>query len=158
MKNGISTIEKQLEENGRWLFQTVGDSMEPLLRSRESTVQIMAGNTDLQPYDVVLFKRPSGKYVLHRIRRIRGDLLYICGDNRVGLEKVPRKWVLGKMTGYFPSQGPVFIRCSDPDYQKYIKSLPGKYRKLWIQRLPDRIRRKIRSLFQNTAIDRTEKQ
>ena len=139
-----TTIEEQLQKNGLWLFQTVGDSMEPILHNRESTVQITAGNKDLRKYDVVLYKRPAGTYVLHRIRRIRGNMLYICGDNRVGLEKVPREWVLGKMTGYYPDTGTNFIDCTDPEYQGYVKKLPLRYAKLWIRLLPGRILRKIR--------------
>ena len=125
----------------------VGGSMEPLLHNRKSTVLIAAGNTDLQKYDVVLFHRPGGAYVLHRIRRIRGTILLVCGDNRVGLEKVPREWVLGKMTGYYPDEGPAFITCSDPEYQAYLKSLTRRYCGLWIRLLPKRIKRKAQRLF-----------
>ena len=138
------TIEDQLAKEGSWLFQTVGDSMEPLLHNRESTVQIASGNQDLRRYDVVLYKRPAGTYVLHRIRRIRGDRLYICGDNRVGLEKIPREWVLGKMTGYYPGAGEKYIECSDPEYRDYIKALPRSSLKLWFRLLPGRVLRKIR--------------
>ena len=142
--NHTTTIEEQLAKEGTWLFQTVGDSMEPLLHNRESTVRIAAGNEYLCRLDVVLFKRPSGEYVLHRIRRIRGDLLRICGDNRVGLEKVPREWVLGKMTGYYPDQGQRFVDCEDEEYKQYVKTLPFRYAKLWIRLFPKRIMRKIR--------------
>ena len=143
MSRANSTIEKQLREKGTWLFQTVGDSMEPLLHNRESTVQITAGNADLQRFDVVLYKRPSGAYVLHRIRRIRGDRLWICGDNRVGLEKVPRAWVLGKMTGFYPGLGPEFVDCKDENHRSYVRSLPKRYAALWIRLLPGRIHRNI---------------
>ena len=144
MNLGKTTIEEQLAKEGTWLFQTVGDSMEPLLHNRESTVKIIAGNQNLQRYDVVLYKRPTEAYVLYRIRRIRGDRLYICGDNRVGVEKVPREWVLGKMKGYYPDTGTKFIDCADPEYHEYLKTLPLRYTKLWIWLLPERILRKIR--------------
>ncbi len=143
----LSTIEEQLEENSLWLFQTVGDSMEPLLHNRESTVQIVAGNRDLQRYDVVLFRRPDGTYVLHRIRRIHRDYLYVCGDNCVGLEQISRSWVLGKMNGFFPSIEPAFVDCNDLEYQEYLKTLRYRYLKLFVQKMPERIRRKIK-LFQ----------
>ena len=145
--NQTRTIEEQLEKEGSWLFQTVGDSMEPMLHNRESTVQIAIGNEKLRRYDVVLYKRPAGTYVLHRIRWIRGDYLYICGDNRIGFERVPREWVLGKMTGYYPGQGPEFVDLEDPAYQKYIKSLPRRYAILWFRMLPDRILKKIRKII-----------
>ena len=117
--------------------------MEPLLHSRESTVLITAGDKDLRQFDVVLYKRPGGDYVLHRIRRIRGDKLWICGDNMAGLEKVPRVWVLGKMTGYYPDRGSRFVDCKDKEYLKYVKALPLRSAAVWIRLLPGRIRRKL---------------
>ena len=36
------TIEEELARNGHSFFQTVGDSMEPLLHNRKSTVIIQA--------------------------------------------------------------------------------------------------------------------
>lgn len=144
MSQAKTTIEEQLQKNGTWLFQTVGDSMEPLLHNRESTVQLTAGNEGLRKYDVVLYKRPNGIYVLHRIRRIRGNRLRICGDNRVGLEKVPREWVLGRMTGFYPGEGPEYTDCKDPAYRQYVKTLPFRYVTLWIKKLPERILRKLR--------------
>ncbi len=143
MKQNRTTIEEQLAREGTWLFQTVGDSMEPLLHNRESTVRISAGNQDLRRFDVVLYKRPAGTYVLHRIRKIRGDALRICGDNRVGLEKVPREWVLGKMTGYYPDKSARFVDCADPEYLRYVKRLPLHYAALWIRLFPRRVLRKL---------------
>ena len=92
------TIEDQLAKEGSWLFQTVGDSMEPLLHNRESSVQITAGNTDLRRYDVVLYKIGS-KYILHRIILVREKDYVIVGDHNIWREwGITDSQILGVMT------------------------------------------------------------
>ena len=64
------TIEQELALRGHGLFQTVGDSMEPLLHNRKSTVVIEIPKNMLKKYDVALYRRPGGEYVLHRVIKV----------------------------------------------------------------------------------------
>jgi len=58
-----------------------GGSMYPFLRGgRDSVILQSAGMRRLRRGDIVLFVRPNGQYVLHRIIRARKAGLYLLGD------------------------------------------------------------------------------
>lgn len=137
------TIERELEERGYGLFQTVGDSMEPLLHSRRSTVMIERAKGPLKRYDVALYRRPTGEYVLHRVIKILDDAYLICGDNRTWRERVPMEWVIGVMAGYYADERNVYISCADRAYQRYMQMLPVRYGMLRFRDGLRRLRRRF---------------
>lgn len=146
-----SSIEQELEERGRCVFQTVGDSMEPILHNRFSTVVIEKIARPLAVNDVVLFHRPpgvlknqpEGAYVLHRIVKVREADYLICGDNRFYREPVPKEWILGVMTGFFNAEE--YVDCAtDEAYRHYVKRLRYHYPLKWLRAFPGRVVRKLR--------------
>lgn len=148
------TIEQELENHGQSIFQTVGDSMEPILHNRFSSVVIKKVAEPLSCYDVVLYRRPpgvlksqpDGAYVLHRIVKVREKDYLICGDNRVHKEVVPQEWILGVMIGFF--DGDDFVDCkTDAGYRRYVKSLPYRYLYRWCKAFPGRLVRKLKRSF-----------
>lgn len=141
------TIEQELAVNGRSFFQTVGDSMEPLLHNRKSTVVIEAKKAPLKKYDVALYHRPTGEYVLHRVLKVLDDAYLICGDNRIWKETVPEAWVIGVMTDFYPDEQNRPISCNSEEYQQYLKTLWWRYSFLWMRALPGRVCHKMISLF-----------
>lgn len=96
-----STYEEQLEQHGTLVYTNVGDSMLPLLRQKRDLLIIgKRPEGPCKKYDVVLYKRPSGQYVLHRILKVGRDGYVICGDNRRRREfDVPDDWIFGILTG-----------------------------------------------------------
>lgn len=77
-----TTYEQQLAEQGSLLYTTVGFSMRPFLRSGEDMFLVeRKGEARCSKYDAVLYRRRSGKYVLHRIVKVRPDDYILCGDN-----------------------------------------------------------------------------
>lgn len=134
-----STIEEELARKGRGFFQTVGDSMEPMLHNRRSTVVVEKFTGMLKRHDVALYRRPSGKYVLHRVVKVLHDGYVICGDNRTYREFVPREWVIGVMTGFYPDEGEAFVSCEDEKYQRYLRTLGMRYGIRRLQALLKRI-------------------
>lgn len=136
------TIEQVLAEEGRGFFQTSGDSMEPLLHHRKSTVVIQAPASRLKRWDVALFRRPTGEYVLHRVIRVEPDGYRILGDNRLWPEMVPVGWVIGVMAGFYPDESGQYVSCQSPAYQSYLKTLRLRRARLWLLALPGRVRRK----------------
>ena len=137
------TIEQVLAQQGRGFFHTEGDSMEPLLHHRRSTVVIEAVSGPLKPYDVALYRRPAGEYVLHRVVKVLDGAYLICGDNRIWRERVPADWVIGVMTGFYADQSETYISCQSSAYQTYLHTLKGQRRRLWLRTLPGRIRNKL---------------
>lgn len=137
------TIEQVLARQGRGFFHTEGDSMEPLLHHRRSTVVIEAVNGPLNRCDVALYRRPTGAYVLHRVVKVLDGAYLIRGDNRLHGERVPAEWVIGVMTGYYADESGAYIGCESPRYQAYLRTLNRRRRRLWLLALPERVRNKL---------------
>ena len=58
-----------------------GDSMRPLIRRGKDPVTIIPLHRPLKIGDVVLFKGGPGRFVVHRVRKIKGDWVQTLGDN-----------------------------------------------------------------------------
>jgi len=95
-----STYEQELEKNGTLIYTTKGRSMRPFLRSGQDLMVIeRRDNSRFRPRDVVLYRRRSGKYVLHRIMVVRKQDYVLCGDNCWNLEPGIRdEQILGVLT------------------------------------------------------------
>ena len=78
-----------------------GDSMRPLIRRGRDLVTIVPVNGALKIGDVVLFTLGDGRYIVHRIWKLRGNLVRTLGDNCFGPEPwFPREQVLGRVTSF----------------------------------------------------------
>lgn len=78
-----STFEEEIAHNGFLLYRNVGDSMLPLIRQGKDLLLIARKPQGrLNKYDVPLYRRDSGQYVLHRILKVRKNDYVLCGDNR----------------------------------------------------------------------------
>lgn len=95
-----STYEQELREKGCLIYTTTGMSMRPFLRSGKDLMVIEAKKEGrCRVRDVVLYRRTSGKYVLHRIMAVRKDDYVLCGDNCWQLEPGIRDdQILGVLT------------------------------------------------------------
>jgi signal peptidase I len=114
----MTSFEEELEKNGSLVFTNKGVSMMPLLRQdRDLMVIEKKGPERCKKYDVVLFKR-GGKYVLHRILRVREGDYYIVGDNCRKGEYVKDEQILGILTQVV--RDVKTITPEDPDYQRYV--------------------------------------
>lgn len=96
-------IERQLAEQGFYVSTTVGVSMRPMLRNRRDRVIILpiGEDTHLKRYDLPLYRRPDGKYVLHRVIGVREGAYVIRGDNTYSKEYVPNDWILGYVSEFY---------------------------------------------------------
>lgn len=83
----MATFEEELNRTGHLIYSNVGDSMLPLIRQgRDLLVIEKTHGARLNKYDIPLYKRDSGQYVLHRILKVRENDYVICGDNRYNKE------------------------------------------------------------------------
>jgi hypothetical protein len=115
-----TTFEAELERSGRIIYTNVGDSMMPLLREgRDLMIIEKRPQGRCKKYDAVLYKRPNGRYVMHRILKVRKDDYVICGDNRWMREfGVPDEWILGVMTGIIRDGKTISV--TDRNYRFYV--------------------------------------
>lgn len=118
MHNLPSALEEQVRSGRPVVSFTVGDSMEPLLYNRSTRVVIRRADRPLHPGELPLYRRPNGRFIMHRIIRADADHYYTRGDNRCGLETVPRDWVLGVVTEIY--RGSHHFSVSHPVYRLYV--------------------------------------
>ena len=65
-----SSIRRELAAHGSLVYTNVGVSMRPLIRQGRDLLVIRTCTGRLRKYDIPLYQRPSGQYVLHRIARV----------------------------------------------------------------------------------------
>lgn len=137
------TFEECLEQHGKIVHTNVGDSMLPLLREgRDLMVIEKRPQPRSKRLDAVLYKRPNGKYVMHRILKVRRDGYVICGDNRWMREfGVPDQWILGVLTAVI-RDGKV-IPVTDWRYRMYVHLWCDFY---WVRAFILRLRGLLRKI------------
>ena len=95
-----SHIEQMLERDGVIVSKTRGVSMRPMLKQNRDLVTVRKFEGRLKKYDVPLYRRKTGGYVLHRIIGLKDDCYIIRGDNTFKKEYVPDSEVLGVLTEF----------------------------------------------------------
>lgn len=138
-----SPLEQELASGKPVVTTTFGNSMEPLLYSRSTRVVICKTKEELNRNDLPVYKRPTGQFVMHRIIKKDKDFYYTRGDNRVGLEQVPKEWVLGVVTEIYRKKKHFTVR--NAGYRCYVAFWNGIYpfRFIWHQgkRVIDKVRK-----------------
>jgi hypothetical protein len=95
-----STFEDEIKRTGRIIYTNVGDSMMPLIKQGRDVLVISTVNGRLKRYEIPLYKRDSGQYVLHRILKVRKNDYVICGDNRCNKEYgITDRHIIGVLSG-----------------------------------------------------------
>ena len=79
-------IREQLAAGQTVTFFPHGVSMLPLLREGKDSVTLSAPPQRLKKYDIALYQRENGQYILHRAVRC-GKTYTFIGDNQFCLEK-----------------------------------------------------------------------
>lgn len=105
----ISMLCELTEQGAEVQLPVRGNSMAPFLIGGRDEVCFRKPDRPLHRGDIVLFRRKSGKYVLHRICRIQNGAYYLAGDAQRMLEGpiaeqqvvglVTRAWRKGKWIG-----------------------------------------------------------
>lgn len=115
-----SSFEEEIERNGCLIYTNVGNSMLPIIREGRDVLVIATKPKDrLKKYDVPLYRRPNGQYVLHRVIQVRERDYVLCGDNRRHREHgIQDSWIVGVLTEIH--RGKRVIRTSDPLYRAYV--------------------------------------
>ena len=124
-----STFEQELDRKGTITYTCRGVSMLPLLRQQKELFTITKRQRRCKKYDVALYKRADGAYVLHRIIKVLPDGYVFLGDNCLNKEYgITDQDVLGVMTS--------FVR----DGKEYAADAGGclLYAKVWYMLYPVR--------------------
>ena len=125
LKNGfyldqlMPLIRESLAAGKSVKFGPRGTSMLPMIRQGIDSVVISAPTGKLKKYDLPLYQRDNGQYVLHRI--VRAEECYTCvGDNQFDLERNLRHdQVIAVVTAF--TRGKKRYRVEDIRYQLYCR-------------------------------------
>ena len=94
-----NSFEEVLARDGRLIYTNKGDSMCPLIREGRDLLVIEPPKGRLRKYDVPLYRRDSGQYVLHRVLKTTDHGYVLCGDNRWKREfGIGDRHILGVLT------------------------------------------------------------
>lgn len=78
----IPVIEEVIKSGGDFRMMTAGTSMMPLLRDRKDVVILTKAQLPLRKYDIPLYKRTDGTFIIHRVVDVKNDCYVMCGDNQ----------------------------------------------------------------------------
>jgi hypothetical protein len=113
-------VEK-LEQGGMVYFNPRGTSMLPMLHNDGDMVKLIKPDGQLKKYDLPLYRRTDGAFVLHRVVGINSDGTYtMCGDNQWRLENgISHGQIVGKVVA-FKRNGKEYT-VEDRGYKAYCR-------------------------------------
>ena len=83
----LPVIEEKLKSGGTFEININGTSMLPLLVQKRDTVILKAFDGKIKKYDLPLYRRKNGAFVLHRTVGVQENSFCACGDNQWIVEK-----------------------------------------------------------------------
>ena len=115
----IKTIADVIREKGYYVTRPKGTSMFPMLREDRNEICVVRAD-DISAYDVVLYVRDNGAYVLHRIIGIDASGYVCCGDNQwIPEHGVRRGQIIGRLDRWYKGDREYTVR--DKAYLRYVK-------------------------------------
>lgn len=114
-------IEEQLSTGHSVKFSPRGTSMRPLLRQGIDSVVLSPAPNRLKKFDLPLYRRENGQFVLHRVVKVAPDHYVCLGDNTFVPEVVYPHQILARTTALYRA-----------DRRVAVSSLPYRiYCRLW---------------------------
>ncbi len=146
MQELVKLLQLQMEQTGSAVLTVTGGSMLPMLHHGVDTVVLEPVAALQEKGALVLYRRESGNYILHRIVKANGSE-YICsGDNQWEPEAVSHTQLIGVVTG-FTRKGKRYSNAHS-GYRLYVRIwvalFPARRYILPLRRLLGRLRKRIR--------------
>ncbi|MGN1444533.1 MAG: nucleotidyltransferase family protein [Acutalibacteraceae bacterium] len=123
----IEAIKSRLESGKTAVLKVTGSSMTPFLVPERDSVELAAIKNNPKTGDVVLYKRKSAAYVLHRVIKTDKDGFYFSGDRQTFVEGPIKKEQLIAVCVAFYRKGEK-ISGNEPRWKAY-EFLWRKFRK-----------------------------
>lgn len=112
-------IQECLNNGQSVRFSPRGISMLPMLRQGIDSVVLSPIPGKLRKYDLPLYQRENGKYVLHRVIRA-GETYTLMGDNQFQEESgIRQEQLLALVTGFY--RGETYHSINEPAYRLYCR-------------------------------------
>lgn len=134
----LSEIEDIVKSGHEVSLNVTGESMAPFLRHARDKVMLAPFTSPAQIGDILLYKRKSGEYILHRVVKCDGKKLWLAGDAQKVVEgPLDDECVIAKVTkanrkGKWISKGD-----SEWDFfeKRWIKTVPYRDKLLKIRNI-----------------------
>lgn len=116
----LASTADSIKKHGFALTGFSGRSMYPMLRYETDKVLVEKATGPFTKYDVVLYPNNHGKYVLHRIIKIKNGEYIIRGDNNLFNEYgITDNEIIGILKGFY--HGKKYIDCQkSKGYRLYV--------------------------------------
>ena len=112
-------MQEQLSAWETVLFAPRGTSMLPMLRQGIDNVVLSPVPEKLKKYDLPLYRRENGQFVLHRVVKV-GETYTCVGDNQFALEQGLRQdQMLALVTAFY--RGSKVYRVDSLSYKIYCR-------------------------------------
>ena len=113
------TIKAVLDSNGTFLLYPNGTSMLPTIRPGKDSVLLSRADV-IEAGDMILYKRATGAFVLHRVIRIAEDGSFVLrGDNQYFDENgITREQIIAKVGVYY--RGKREVHCGTCRHRAYL--------------------------------------
>ncbi len=122
MENMHPIITEALENNGEFVFFPRGKSMLPTIVPEIDMVTLIPPN-NIEKYDIVLYKRKNGQYILHRVIKTKTNSFVMCGDNQLSYEKgILQSQLIAKVKCITKPDGSI-VECNGVENCNYAKAL-----------------------------------
>ena len=138
-------MEEQIKAGKIVKFTPGGNSMLPLIRPGVDSVLIKKAPDKLKKYDLPLYRRKNGSFVLHRVVRVRNDVYDMRGDNQNWIETgVSREQILAVAIGMYKNDE--YISFSGVKYWIYSRKRHLRQNLSRIKRVILRTLKKVKKL------------
>ncbi len=124
-------IREQLDSGSSVRIHPRGTSMLPMIREGVDSVVLSKLPEGLKKYEVILYQRENGKYVLHRLIKVGKDYTFI-GDNQFEKEEgITREQLIARVSSFY--RGDKKISVDAPSYRFYCRAWYGSrgIRRIW---------------------------
>lgn len=118
MEELVPLIREQIANNGKVTFTPRGISMLPMLRNNEDKITLTRAELPLKKYQIALYERTAGKYVLHRVVGVHEDGYLMRGDNQFLTERGIKDSQIIAVVSDFTRKGRRY-NCSGSQFKFY---------------------------------------
>lgn len=142
LEQTLPVLREVTESGGEFRLYPKGTSMLPTLKQGRDSVGLRK-TREIKKGDVLLYRRATGEYVLHRVLAVEKDgTLTMCGDNQTVLERgLPISAVIATAERLFI--GDKAVKRDSVKYRLLFLKARIRTRTLWILRRAYRFVKKI---------------
>jgi len=138
----LPLIQERLDAGESVRITPHGISMRPMIVDGRDEVVLSPLPGKLRKYDLPLYRRDNGKFVLHRIIRVTPEGYLISGDNQYELEEVSRQQMLAVVSAFVRKGRSHTLR--EPGYRLYRWAWVKLF---WLRKPYIKLRRKLGRIY-----------